>query len=177
VTKLSLTKIYSEGRLTRAREVVDTICRGVVKFHDVNDRLEPFMVRALGLLKHFVLSSNKLANDVWLDTLAYFRIRLECADTATIAHWMYPSLYNLTNATGEVPLPLQLKTGNVDIEGIYALSTGLEVFVWIVSYYIGDVKFGLVSLRAYSVSRSLDGCAKLVSLHSRTVRWRRSFCR
>jgi len=45
--------------------------------------------------------------------------------------WVYPALYNMTDIGENMPLPLPLKTGNVDIEGIYLLSTGIELLLWI----------------------------------------------
>lgn len=50
-------RIYTEERLTRAREFVDTICRNVVKYGDIPNAIEPFMLRSLGLLKHAVLAN------------------------------------------------------------------------------------------------------------------------
>jgi hypothetical protein len=116
---------------------VDTICRGIVKYGDIPAALDPFMVRALGLLKHAVLATDRFGHNVWLDTCSYFRSRLESATTGTISQWMYPALYEMSRLTDQMPLPMPLKTNNVDIEGIFTLSTGIELLVWIVSFYIG----------------------------------------
>lgn len=53
-----MNKIYTEERLTRAREVVDTICRNIIKYGDVPDAIEPFMLRSLGLLKHVCMATD-----------------------------------------------------------------------------------------------------------------------
>ena len=85
VTKLSLAKIYTEENLTRAREVLDTICRNAVKHGPISEAMEPFMLRSLGLLKHAVLANDRFGNNIWLDTVAYFRCKLATAKSDVIS--------------------------------------------------------------------------------------------
>ena len=126
-----MSRIYTEERLTRAREVVDTICRNIVKYGDIPDAVDPFMLRSLGLLKHATMASDSMGNNIWLDTCAYLRCRLMTAKSDVINQWVYPALYDMTNIGENMPLPMPLKTKNVDVEGIYILSTGIELLVWI----------------------------------------------
>ena len=53
------------------------------------------------------------------------------AKSDVINLWVYPALYDMTDIGENMPLPMPLATKNVDVEGIYILSTGIELLVWI----------------------------------------------
>ena len=76
IAKEALSKILEEGRLTRARAVVDKITRVIARYDVIPPALDSFMLRSLGLLKHAVLSSDRFTKNIWVDTVAYFRSRL-----------------------------------------------------------------------------------------------------